>query len=107
MFLATDHAGYHQWAHDMVASQQLEEPQQQQQQQYFHQEPADLFATGSDSSNVNNSNDNDSSGNSYCCAWQEVKPVPNRREWLPAISHYEQKAWDDGRQTILSCWKPD
>lgn len=29
---------------------------------------------------------------------------PNRMEWLPAISRYEQKGLDEGRSTKLSCW---
>ena len=29
---------------------------------------------------------------------------PNRMEWLPAVSRYEQKGWDEGRSTKLSCW---
>lgn len=34
-----------------------------------------------------------------------VEPCPNRSEWLPVVSHYEQKGWEEGRQTHLSCWK--
>ena len=32
------------------------------------------------------------------------KTCPNRMEWLPAVSRYEQKGWDEGRSTKLSCW---
>jgi tRNA G46 methylase TrmB len=90
MYLATDHVGYHEWAHGMVASQQ----QQQQHDQHHHHEH-DLSATENESNNNNSS-----------CCWQEVKPIPNRHEWLPAVSRYEQKGWDEGRQTMLSCWRP-
>jgi tRNA G46 methylase TrmB len=31
-------------------------------------------------------------------------PCPDRAEWMPAISRYEQKGWDEGRRTNLSCW---
>jgi tRNA G46 methylase TrmB len=33
-----------------------------------------------------------------------VEPCPDRSEWLPAVSRYEQKGWDEGRRTLLSCW---
>ena len=32
------------------------------------------------------------------------EPCPNRMEWLPAVSRYEQKGWDEGRSTKLTCW---
>jgi tRNA G46 methylase TrmB len=32
------------------------------------------------------------------------QPCPNRMEWLPAVSRYEQKGWDEGRSTKLTCW---
>jgi tRNA G46 methylase TrmB len=34
-----------------------------------------------------------------------VEPCPDRMEWLPAISTYEQKGWDEGRSTNLACWE--
>lgn len=36
--------------------------------------------------------------------FEKVEPCPDRSEWLPAVSRYEQKGWDEGRQTRLSCW---
>ena len=36
--------------------------------------------------------------------WQEVAPCPDRTEWLPAISYYEQKGFDEGRSTHVRCW---
>jgi len=35
----------------------------------------------------------------------EAVEIPNRADWLPVISKYEQKGWNEGRQTHLSCWK--
>ncbi len=32
------------------------------------------------------------------------EPCPNRMKWLPAVSRYEQKGWDEGRSTKLTCW---
>lgn len=32
------------------------------------------------------------------------EPCPNRMEWLPAVSRYEQKGWDEGRSTKLTSW---
>jgi tRNA G46 methylase TrmB len=37
--------------------------------------------------------------------FQKLEPCPDRAEWLPAISTYEQKGWDEGRQTRLNCWQ--
>jgi tRNA (guanine-N7-)-methyltransferase len=34
-----------------------------------------------------------------------VDPCPDRLDWLPVISRYEQKGWDEGRSTRLSCWQ--
>jgi tRNA G46 methylase TrmB len=35
---------------------------------------------------------------------EPVEPCPDRLEWLPVVSQYEQKGWDEGRQTHLCCW---
>ena len=35
----------------------------------------------------------------------ENVPCPDRREWLPAVSTYEQKGWKEGRSTKLACWR--
>ena len=37
--------------------------------------------------------------------FKRLDPCPNRMEWLPAISTYEQKGWNEGRQTRLNCWQ--
>ena len=37
--------------------------------------------------------------------WQEVMPCPDRTQWLPAISYYEQKGFDEGRSTYVRCWR--
>jgi tRNA G46 methylase TrmB len=33
-----------------------------------------------------------------------VEPTPHRSTWLPVVSKYEQKGYDEGRSTHLSCW---
>jgi tRNA (guanine-N(7)-)-methyltransferase len=38
-------------------------------------------------------------------AWKEVTPCPSRESWLPNISYYEQKGINEGRHTMLQCWK--
>lgn len=38
-------------------------------------------------------------------SWKEVIPCPDRKEWLPVVSYYEQKGIDEGRHTMLQCWK--
>ena len=37
--------------------------------------------------------------------FQRVEPCPDRLDWLPAISTYEQKGWNEGRKTRLNCWR--
>jgi tRNA G46 methylase TrmB len=64
LFLATDHQGFNEWAHQVL--NQLNE-----EQQYF----------------------------------RKVEPCPDRVEWLPVVSAYERKGWDEGRRTNLNCWE--
>jgi tRNA (guanine-N7-)-methyltransferase len=35
----------------------------------------------------------------------QVDCVPDRSLWLPAISKYEQKGWEEGRPTRMACWR--
>jgi tRNA G46 methylase TrmB len=37
--------------------------------------------------------------------FRKVEPCPPRAAWLPVISKYEQKGWDEGRRTNLVCWE--
>ena len=37
--------------------------------------------------------------------WEEVCPCPDRTNWLPIVSYYEQKGIDEGRAAMLQCWK--
>ena len=37
--------------------------------------------------------------------WEEVAPCPDRGQWLPAISKYEEKGVAEGRYTVCRCWK--
>lgn len=34
-----------------------------------------------------------------------VEPTPDRNTWLPVVSKYERKGWDEGRGTLLACWE--
>jgi tRNA (guanine-N(7)-)-methyltransferase len=34
-----------------------------------------------------------------------LNPTPHRSIWLPVISKYEQKGWDENRTTWLACWE--
>jgi tRNA G46 methylase TrmB len=43
--------------------------------------------------------------NQQAVFFEQVVDTPDRNEWLPAISKYEQKGWDEGRKTWLSCWE--
>jgi len=64
-----------------------------------------------DNNNDNNddeNNDDENNGGNHDdkrVAFRLVEPCPDRSEWLPAISRYEQKGWDEGRTTKLSCWE--
>jgi tRNA G46 methylase TrmB len=79
-FLATDHDGYNVWCHDVM-------------------------------DRVNNENENQTSTDgddqvpkSRMPKFRSVEPCPHRSEWLPAVSTYERKGWEEGRSTKLSCW---
>jgi tRNA G46 methylase TrmB len=37
--------------------------------------------------------------------FKEIDPPPDRMEWLPAISHYEEKGWNEGRRTFMTFWQ--
>jgi tRNA (guanine-N7-)-methyltransferase len=43
--------------------------------------------------------------NSESLKFSIMDPCPDRLYWLPVISRYEQKGWDEGRSTRLSCWQ--
>lgn len=34
-----------------------------------------------------------------------IDPCPDRSSWLPVVSCYEQRGWQGGRKTLLTCWK--
>ncbi len=53
-------------------------------------------------SDVNESNQDNPSSSSALFEIEET--CPDRMEWLPAVSRYEQKGWDEGRSTKLTCW---
>lgn len=38
-------------------------------------------------------------------SWEEVIPCPDRTQWLPVISKYEEKGLNEGRETLLQCWR--
>ena len=37
--------------------------------------------------------------------FRRIEPCPQRQDWLPVVSNYEQKGWDAGRTTFLACWE--
>ena len=43
--------------------------------------------------------------NSETLKFRLMDTCPDRLDWLPVISRYEQKGWDEGRSTRLSCWQ--
>lgn len=42
--------------------------------------------------------------NANSILFEKVIPCPDRLQWMPAVSHYERKGWNEGRQTLLCCW---
>ena len=36
--------------------------------------------------------------------WEKVHP-PQRETWLPVVSRYEAKGWEEGRTTKVRCWR--
>jgi tRNA G46 methylase TrmB len=80
LYLATDHDGYYDWCHQMIH----------------------------EVNNCNDGNGNDNDDNDtvpQLPLFRLVEPCPNRKNWLPAVSRYEQKGWTEGRSTKLSCWQ--
>jgi tRNA G46 methylase TrmB len=94
LYLATDHDGYYDWCHQMI---------------YEVNNNHNINDNGNGNGNDDNSNDND--GNDTVRSQPQIplfrliEPCPNRKNWLPAISRYEQKGWTEGRSTKLSCWQ--
>jgi tRNA G46 methylase TrmB len=45
----------------------------------------------------------------YGAEAQQPRLVPisniDRRQWLPVVSRYERKGWDEGRRTLLVGWE--
>mmetsp|Transcript_17966 Transcript_17966/g.41080 ORF Transcript_17966/g.41080 Transcript_17966/m.41080 type:complete len:438 (-) Transcript_17966:474-1787(-) len=86
LFLATDHDGYHGWCHKIMQE------------------------VNSNTGDNNNSSNEDSTAtaqpetSSPSPLFRLLESCPDRMDWLPAISRYEQKGWDEGRSTKLSCW---
>ena len=40
------------------------------------------------------------------CLYNQLVPLKvERSEWLPVVSRYERKGWDEGRRTLLQCWE--
>jgi len=38
-------------------------------------------------------------------SWEQVVPCPDRGDWLPVVSKYEEKGIAEGRHTMLQCWR--
>jgi tRNA G46 methylase TrmB len=81
LFLATDHEGYHQWTHQLVEQTNTE------------------WAIGT----LDNTT-TDEQHSPTRVGFRLVEPCPDRMDWLPVVSRYEQKGWEEGRSTKLSCW---
>jgi tRNA G46 methylase TrmB len=81
LFLATDHEGYYQWTHHLV----------------------EQCNTDSAFGALDNTT-TDERHSPTRIGFRLVEPCPDRMDWLPVVSRYEQKGWDEGRSTKLSCW---
>ena len=96
-YLATDHSGYHEWSHEQV-SKFNDHRMQQDERANFHTE-LNSTLNYDDKTNVAQK-PTDVAG-----TFKLVKPTPDRSLWLPVVSKYEQKGYDEGRKTCLSCWE--
>jgi len=81
LYLATDHPVFYEWAHAVI--------------EQFNNENGVTAR----------SSENGSGGADDEYYFQLVDPCPDRHLWLPVISKYEQKGWEEGRRTLLSCWE--
>ena len=100
LFLATDHDGYNTWCHQII--NEVNHPQRLQQQQYSHHKNG---STTSSIASANEEEEEKDTNRSPQRLFRSVQPCPNREYWLPAISTYEQKGWNEHRSTKLSCWR--
>ena len=95
LYLATDHLGYHEWSHDQVSK--------------FNSQ--NIRNSKPENANLNTELDKVDKAHFYdsskgrIATFRTVDPTPDRSLWLPAVSKYEQKGYDEGRKTYLSCWE--
>jgi len=87
LFLATDHEGHWEWCRTTIDRVNAEHK-------------AKLAAAVTTTTTTGGDENTTSASDLF----QEIE-APDRREWLPVISKYEQKGWDEGRRTYLSCWE--
>mmetsp|Transcript_31756 Transcript_31756/g.48707 ORF Transcript_31756/g.48707 Transcript_31756/m.48707 type:complete len:412 (+) Transcript_31756:121-1356(+) len=99
LFIATDHEGYFEWCleiFDLMNSTTSTEVER-------------IRSTmDGKETELKRRNDNaDDNETSICqpARFRQVPVVPDRSTWLPAISKYEQKGWNEGRKTMLQCWE--
>jgi len=102
LFIATDHEGYFEWCLDIFdllnstcsSSTGAERNDSKTNRKDIH---------GKDKYAIANDNNCDllTNGTKFC----RILNVPDRSTWLPAISKYEQKGWNEGRKTMLQCWE--
>jgi tRNA G46 methylase TrmB len=79
LLLATDHQGFYDWAIDVVNEWNAIQGQ-------MNSAPLQV---------------------SHEAHHPRLVPIPNidRRHWLPVVSRYERKGWDEGRRTLVAVWK--
>jgi tRNA G46 methylase TrmB len=99
LYLTTDHFGYHEWSHEQVKKFNDQTMQQN-----------EITSINTELSVCSTQNDDDKTNvclnpTNNARTFKSVEPVPDRSLWLPAVSKYEQKGYDEGRKTYLSCWE--
>jgi hypothetical protein len=97
LYLATDHEGYHEWSNEQVTKFNDQTMQHNTQARVY----TELSSTLGDDDITNVC----LLPNSISGAFKAVEPLPDRSLWLPIVSKYEQKGYDEGRKTYLSCWE--
>ena len=93
LYLATDHFGYHEWSHDQVRKFNNQKNLKKEEETTYIKLPSMMI----DDKKVHLKKTRET--------FKLVEPTPERSLWLPVVSKYEQKGYDEGRKTYLSCWE--
>jgi tRNA G46 methylase TrmB len=86
LYLATDHADHYEWCRLQI------------------QEFNNNFSSSSNNTSDDDNNSSVPRTTKQKALFDLVVPTPDRTTWLPVVSKYERKGWEEGRETLLACW---